>query len=158
MYGFGLILIAFLIAPSSAIPVGYGLSSGFPNYGNYYQPCVGPDPCTFPYRQFGNIYPPNYLTSAGIIENDVIATAPVDIAFNYPYVNPKTVNVALENYARNYGFGSTEVDVRDQVSVRSNVPAVVSPYSRFCSYLPISTCFRGARGYPLQPIDYGVAF
>lgn len=158
MYGFGIILIAFFVGPSSAIPVGFGLSSGFPYNSNYYQPCFGPDPCTFPYQQFENIYPSNYLTSAGIIENDVLATVPEDIAFNYPYVNPRTVNVARENYARNYGFGSTEVGVRDQVSLRSNVPAIVPPYSRLCSYLPISTCFRGARGYPLLPIDYGVAF
>lgn len=158
MYEFGLILIAFLIGPSFAVPVDYGLlSSGLTYSSNYYQPCFGPDPCSFPYQRFGNIYPSNYLTSDGIIENDLLASVTGDIALNYPYVNPRALNVARENYARNYGFGSTEVGIRDQVSVRSN-PAIFPPYSRFCSYLPIGTCFRAARGYSLLPGDYSVAF
>lgn len=151
MYLFCLILVAFLTAPSCAIPVDFDQSSDYPYdyYNSYYQPSFGSDLLNslYPFSKFESVNYPHYLASSAV-GSDLLSTVPADFAYNYPYASARTVNVDKENYVRDYGFGSTEVGVRNQVSTRSNVPSLFLP-----NYL-ISTAVVGSDLLSTVPADF----
>ena len=120
MYALGLIVIAYLVGPFAAIPIGYGLDTPFGYYSGCYQPSAGSTllRSLLPSASIGNIYPANYLSSATVVGPDVISTLPVDYGYNSPYVSPRTVNFAKVRRTR------------DQESGISYVPGVLQSYSR----------------------------
>ena len=160
MYALGLIVIAYLVGPFAAIPIGYGLDTPFGYYSGCYQPSAGSTllRSLLPSASIGNIYPANYLSSSEVVGPDVLSTIPVHYGYNSPYASPRTANFAKGNYIRDYVYGPSEVGIRDQISVRSYPPTVLPPYSRVCSYLPIGICMRGINRFPTLPVEFEVTF
>lgn len=110
-----------------------------------------------------SVITPNYLTSSAIVGSDLQSTFSADFPNSYLFVLPRIANVAKENYVRDYGYGSTEVGIRNQILERTDSPVILPPYTKAWSFLPIGKYLQrinrfNQRSTFLLPIDYDVAF
>lgn len=131
MYAFVFVLVAILAGPSCANPVGFDLYSDYTSdyYDNNYEPPLASDllKSPFSFSQFPNVISPNYLSSAPVVGAELLSAVSDDLGYNYRYATPRIANFGKTNYLRDYSFDTTEVGVRDQVLVKSNVPFILPP-------------------------------